>query len=234
MELSKLITIVIPCKNESTIIDLTLSLLNHQNNIQDVSVIVCDSSDDNTPDLLKNRNDDKFDLSIISGGLPARARNNGMKYVNTDYVLFMDADIFILDTNIINDLLWELRIRRGDLITTKIRTTNGKFNYVFRVFDIIQKMIRPITPFCLGGFMLFKSKTFKELGGFDESANVAEDYLLSKKVKSKKFRISDKVIFTTPRRFENKGLWYMLKLMVGSYFNRNNNKFFSQHNSYWK
>ena len=56
----------------------------------------------------------------------------------------------------------------------------------------------------------------------------------SKKVKSKKFRISDKVIFTTPRRFENKGLWYMLKLMVGSYFNRNNNKFFSQHNSYWK
>ena len=58
MELSKLITIVIPCKNESTIIDLTLSLLNHQNDIQDVSVIVCDSSDDNTPDLLKNRNDE--------------------------------------------------------------------------------------------------------------------------------------------------------------------------------
>jgi cellulose synthase/poly-beta-1,6-N-acetylglucosamine synthase-like glycosyltransferase len=234
MELSKLLTIVIPCKNESTIIDLTLSLLNFQNDIKDVSVIVCDSSDDNTIELLKNRSDDKFDLSVINGGLPARARNNGMKYVNTDYVLFMDADMFILDTNLLNDILREIRLKRADLITTKIRTTNGKFNYVFRVFDVIQKMIKPITPFCLGGFMLFKSKTFKELGGFDEEAKVAEDYLLSKKVKSRKFKILNKVIFTTPRRFENKGLWYMLKLMVGSYFNRNNKKFFSNHKTYWK
>ena len=234
MELHRLLTIVIPCKNESKIIDLTLSLLNFQNDIKDISVIVCDSSDDDTAQLLKDRKEDKFELSIINGGLPAKARNNGMKHVNTDYVLFMDADMFILDTNLLNDVLKEIRLNRADLITTKIRTTNGKFNYVFRVFDIIQKFIKPITPFCLGGFMLFKSKKFIELGGFDEEAKVAEDYLLSKKVKSRKFKISNKVIFTTPRRFENKGIWYMLKLMVGSYFNRNNKKFFENHKSYWK
>jgi glycosyltransferase involved in cell wall biosynthesis len=46
MDLSKFLTIVIPCKNEGKIIEQTLSLLNFQKGIQDVRVIVCDSSDD--------------------------------------------------------------------------------------------------------------------------------------------------------------------------------------------
>jgi uncharacterized protein YbcC (UPF0753/DUF2309 family) len=82
--------------------------------------------------------------------------------------------------------------------------------------------------------MLFKTETFNRLGGFDEEAKVAEDYLLSKQVFSDKFKIMNTTVFTPPRRFENKGLWYMTKLMVKSFFNRNNKKFFSNHNSYWK
>ena len=61
-----------------------------------------------------------------------------------------------------------------------------------------------------------------------------QDYLLSKKVSSNKFKITNKTIFTLPRRFENKGLWYMTKLMIQSFFNRNNKGYFSNHNSYWK
>jgi len=104
-----------------------------------------------------------------------------------------------------------------DLLTTKVRTTNGDYNYVFRSFDVIQKLIKPLTPFCLGGFMLFKTSTFLNLGGFDENAKVAEDYLLSKKVDSSKFKILNKTVFTSPRRFENKGVWYMVKLMIKVY-----------------
>jgi hypothetical protein len=82
--------------------------------------------------------------------------------------------------------------------------------------------------------MLFKMNTFNELGGFDEEAKVAEDYLLSKQIKTNKFKVYRKTIFTLPRRFENKGLWYMTKLMIMSFLNRNNKEFFSDHNSYWK
>ena len=42
MKLNNLITIVIPCKNESKVIDLALSLLNYQNNINGVKFIVAD------------------------------------------------------------------------------------------------------------------------------------------------------------------------------------------------
>jgi len=233
MELSKLLTIIIPCKNESKIIDTTLSLLNQQNNIEGVSVIVSDSSTDNTTSELETREKDKFNLQIIQGGLPSIARNNGVKYVTTPYVLFLDADMFILDFNLLTETINIMKKEKLHLLTTKVRTTTGEYNYTYESFDIIQKIIKPITPFCLGGFMLFKTKIFKKLGGFDESIKVAEDYLLSKKVKSNKFKIINKHIFTSPRRFKNKGVIYMIKLMFQSFINRNNKNFFQKHNSYW-
>lgn len=234
MELSKFLTIVIPCKNESKTIDETLTLLNFQDNIENVEVIVADISDDGTTHQLEVRNQDKFNLKIIQGGLPAKARNNGAQLVETPYVLFIDSDMFLLDSSLLIDSIKEMRLHKFDLLTTKVRTTSGKYNYVFRTFDMIQRISKSISPFCLGGFMLFRTDTFNELGGFDEQAQVSEDYLLSKQVEPKKFKILNRTIFTLPRRFDNKGILYMLRLMVRSFFNRNNKEFFSNDNTYWK
>lgn len=234
MELSKFLTIVIPCKNELKTIDTTLTLLNFQDNINNLNVIISDSSTDETTYQLESRTNDKFDLKIIQGGLPARARNNGIKYVKTPYVLFMDSDIFLLDQTLLTTVTTTMLKEDIDLLTTKIRTTNGKFNYVFKTFDLIQKLSKFISPFCLGGFMLFKTDTFNKLGGFDEDAKVAEDYLLSKQIKPKRFKILNTTLFTPPRRFDNKGVIYMMRLMIKSYFNRNNKQFFSNDNTYWK
>jgi glycosyltransferase involved in cell wall biosynthesis len=234
MRLNKLLTIVIPCKNESRTIDNTLTLLNSQNNIQGVKVIVADSSDDGTTYQLESRLNDEFDLSVVEGGLPAKARNNGAKRVETPYTLFLDSDMFILDNNLLTDSIKFMVSREIDLLTTKVRTTNGKYNYVFRVFDIIQKITKPISPFCLGGFMLIKTSKFNKIGGFDENAKVAEDYLLSKQIKGCRFKILNRVIYTPPRRFDNKGVIYMTKLMLSSFINRNNKDYFKNHNTYWK
>jgi len=234
MELPKLLTIVIPCKNESKTIDETLTLLNFQDHIDNVEVIIADSSDDGTTYQLESRKHDKFNLKIIEGGLPAKARNNGARLVKTPYMLFMDSDMFLLDSSLLTDSIMEMRLHRVDLLTTKVRTTSGKYNYVFRTFDVIQKISKRISPFCLGGFMLFRTDTFNKLGGFDEQAQISEDYLLSKQVEPKKFKILNRTIFTLPRRFDNKGVLYMLRLMIRSYFNRNNKEFFSNDNTYWK
>ena len=234
MELSKFLTIVIPCKNESKTIDSTLSLLNFQDNIDNVKVIISDSSTDETTYQLESRTNDKFDLKIIEGGLPAKARNNGARYVKTPYVLFMDSDMYLLDSTLLTTVTTMMLQGGIDLLTTKIRTTNGKYNYVFKTFDFIQKISKFTSPFCLGGFMLFKTNTFNKLGGFDEEAKVAEDYLLSKQIKPNRFKIINNTVFTPPRRFDNKGVMYMLKLMIKSFLNRNNKQFFSDDNTYWK
>lgn len=234
MRLDKLLTIVIPCKNELKTIETTLALINAQNDIEGVRVIIADSSDDGTTYRLESRANDDFNLTVIQGGLPAKARNNGAKRVKTTFVLFMDADIFILDPNLLRVAVKAMINSEIDLLSTKVRTSNGKYNYVFKAFDIIQRLVKPISPFCLGGFMLMRTSKFRELGGFDEDVLVAEDYLLSKKVKPSRFKLLNKKIYTPPRRFDNKGIFYMTKLMVGSFLNRGNKDFFKNNDTYWK
>ena len=239
MNLSDLLTIVIPCKNEKEIISKTLDLLNHQTNIRGVQVIVCDSSDDGYTSLVLREKSEfyldefNFKLTITNGGLPSRARNNGFKMVKTPYVLFMDADIFLLDSEILKNVVSKIKNENLDLVSVRFRTDNGDYNYVYKVFDVLQKLSMLISPFCLGGFMLTKSSKFKEIGGFDEEVKVAEDYVYSKQIKSNMFKIHNAFVYTPPRRFHNKGLWYMTKLMIGSVLNKNNKEYFKDSKSYW-
>jgi glycosyltransferase involved in cell wall biosynthesis len=239
MNLSDLLTIVIPCKNEKEIISKTLDLLNHQTNIRGVQVIVCDSSDDGYTSLVLREKSEfsldeyNFKLTITNGGLPSRARNNGFKMVKTPYVLFMDADIFLLDSEILKNVVSKIKNENLDLVSVRFRTDNGDYNYVYKVFDVLQKLSMLISPFCLGGFMLTKSSKFKEIGGFDEEVKVAEDYVYSKQIKSNNFKIHNAFVYTPPRRFHNKGLWYMTKLMIGSVLNKNNKEYFKDSKSYW-
>ena len=240
MDLNKLITIVIPCKNEKDIILKTLDLLNHQKNIQGVKVIVCDASNDGVTKLdLLNRLEyqhrtDMFDLHLMDGGLPAKARNNGFKIVTTPYVLFMDADVFLLDPKVLKRSVVRIHRYHLDLVTAKFRSDNGRYNYVYKAFDLIQTLSKWSTPFCLGGYMLVRSETFKSIGGFDEEIKVAEDYMFSKQIKPKKFGRINNIVFTPPRRFENKGVMYMLRLMLSSFFNNNNKEYFTNDKDYWK
>jgi glycosyltransferase involved in cell wall biosynthesis len=233
MNLRDELTIVIPCKNESEIIETTLSLLNKQKNIQKVDVIVSDSSTDMTTFKLETRDSDVFNLSIIQGGLPSFARNEGAKKVKTPYVLFLDADVFILNPDLLKEAVLLMKRKDLHLLTVRFRTTTGEYNYIYKAFDKIQGLTKPFSPFSLGGFMLFNIDVFNSLGGFDEEAKVAEDYLLSKRVTPKKFKALKSHVFTTPRRFKNKGVFYMIKLMLQSFFNRNNRAFFTKHNTYW-
>jgi len=238
MDLKKLVTIVIPCKNEKDIILKTLDLLNHQKDIHQVKVIVCDASNDGVtkPDLIERLeyNSDLFDLYLMEGGLPAKARNNGFKLVTTPYVLFMDADVFLLDPRVLLRSILKINKYDLDLVTTKFRSDNGNYNYVYKTFDLIQGFSKWFTPFCLGGYMLVRSETFKSIGGFDEEIKVAEDYIFSKQIKPKKFGRIKNIVYTPPRRFENKGVMYMLKLMLTSFFNHNNKEYFKNDKGYWK
>ena len=127
MDLNEELSIVIPCKNEKEIIDTTLDLLNKQKGIQGMKIYVSDSSTDNeTTFRLENRLSDVFTLRVIQGGLPSIARNNGAKKVKTPYVLFLDADIFLLDTELLKMSILKMKEKDLDLLTIKFRTKIGR------------------------------------------------------------------------------------------------------------
>ena len=232
--MNKQLTIVIPCKNEGRgVIDI-LKLVRKQQ--LDCQVIVADSSDNEETLLLlkKYQGSSPMVTRIVKGGLPSIARNNGAALVKTPYVLFLDADIFLQEPDTISKCLATAIGGDYDLVTCKFKTLDGKYDWIFRIFNIVQQLSSIFTPFAIGGFMLFKTDVFRALGGFDEEAKVAEDYLLSSKIKPSRFKVIDKIAYTSSRRFEKKGVWYMVKLMLGSWLNKNNPNWFKHDHNYWK
>jgi glycosyltransferase involved in cell wall biosynthesis len=228
------LTIIIPCKNESINIYDCVGLIAKQRNIQGIKVIIADNSDEEESLnwLYRTQIDFRYSLNIqvIKGGYPAKARLEGSKLATTPKILFIDADIMIKDS----DLLLKLSDYNRDLITVPF-TTEKEWNWVFRIFDIFQKIsIKLKTPFAVGGFQYWDTKAYWECGGYHEDELFAEDYSVSHRVNCKKFLLfNTKNVWTSARRFKNKGVWYMFWIMIKSYINRNNPEFFKQHHNYW-
>ena len=203
------LTIVIPCKNEGKGVINVIKLIASQ---IDCKIIVADSSDDIiTPLLLKKYQKQYPQIQVIDGGLPAVARNNGAKLVITPYVLFLDADMYVKSPSLIRDIVRKTIKGNYDLTTCKVTSLDGKYKWVWSTFNVIQWFSSITKPFALG-----------------------EDYHLSSKIKPRKFKVFDYYIYTPSRRFEKKGIWYMVKLMLKSWINRNNDSFFKNDQNYWK
>ena len=226
------ITVVIPCKNEGSGILRVLDLLRDQK--IPLKIIVSDSSDDDySINSLKKYVELNKDISLIKGGYPSVARNNGAKLSKSEFILFLDADIYIFDPLLIKNCLEPAIKEDLDLVTCKYKTIEKRYDWIFRIFDVFQWISSKTKPFCMGGFMLLRREAFLKLGMFNEEDKIAEDYRVSSKIKPRKFKIENFFIYTTGRRFDKKGFWYMTILFFRSWINRNNPEFFKKDYKYW-
>lgn len=226
------ITIIIPCKNEKDNIYECIGFIAKQVGANGTKVIIADTSD--TAESLewlykaKLHFRNQLDIEIIEGGFPAKARLDGSKLVTTPYILFLDADIMLQTKS----LLGECLAYHTDLVTVPFQTEKG-FNWIFRLFDIQQQISNLIgTPFAVGGFQLWKTEAYWKTGGYDETHLFAEDYWVSQKAE-KMIIHKTKGVWTSARRFKNKGFFYMFLISIKCYINRNNNSFFQKHHNYW-
>ena len=226
------ITIIIPCKNERDNLYECIGFIAKQSGISGTKVIIADVSDeaDSLIWLYKAKRDFKYslDIEIIEGGFPAKARLEGSKLVTTPYILFLDADIFLQNKFILGECL----VYDSDLVTVPFQTEKG-FNWIFRLFDIQQRISNWLgTPFAVGGFQLWKTEAYWKAGGYDETHLFAEDYWVSQKAENMIIH-KTKSVWTSARRFKNKGFFYMFWLSIKCYLNRNNSEFFKKSHNYW-
>jgi glycosyltransferase involved in cell wall biosynthesis len=233
MKIRDLLTVIIPCKNEKDLISITLGLLNKQSEIYGTKVIISDSSEDDTREIISNHRYENLNIEIVEGGFPSKARNNGAIISETPYILFLDADMFLVDSETIKKSMSQISEKSLHLVTTKFRT-KGRYFYVFPIFEFFRNWFLHHSVCAVGGFMLFNKEIFLEHGGFEPTYLFAEDYALSSKINYKDFGVVDTKVYTTDRRFRKKGLFYMTKMMVLSVLNSNNPKFFQNHHNYWK
>lgn len=239
MNLKDKVTIVIPCKNEEKYIERTIISIVKQTNIRGVQVIIADAnSTDRTREIIKKSTEtfkDILNITLIDGGPVGYGRNHGCELVSTKYVLFMDADVVLMDNDLINDTIFQMYHYKLDLLTCKSASygKDTRTKLAFKIFNFINKLLSFKIPFAVGTYFLTKRDKFRELGGFDESLKHSEDFCLSKKYNTKKFRISNHYIGQDDRRFIKTGYLGMTKLLIKGFFNRNNNDFFKEDINYW-
>jgi glycosyltransferase involved in cell wall biosynthesis len=198
-------------------------------------VLVADAnSTDGTPEIVMSFRD-RLNVSVIRGGMPSVGRNLGAAQAESDYVLFLDADIELAHGSVVRRAVELAQRKQLHCVTTDILCRDGNWidKAIYAGNDVFQFLSQLHRPFATGMFMMFDRKKFWELGGFHEQVLYAEDYLLTQKVGRRKFGIVRGGVYTTNRRFQKMGhlrvAWLFLKTAM-NYWNRN---YFLRDHKYW-
>jgi glycosyltransferase involved in cell wall biosynthesis len=232
------LTIVIPAKNESRNLPSLLTSLSKQDYpllpVTRVYVADANSTDDTIEVALSFHQ--RLRIGIIPGGLPSVGRNAGAVIATTPYVLFIDADIELPDDTLLRRAMEKMKARKLHCLTTAIRCSNGRTldHALYAGNNLVQRVSSWTKPFSTGMFMLFEKKRFDELGGFDERALYAEDYLLSKQVSPRRFGLVRGHVLTTNRRFQKMGHWRIARMFMKTALNSWNYQYFLRDQEYWK
>jgi glycosyltransferase involved in cell wall biosynthesis len=237
MTMKSELTIVIPAKNEAKLIPRLLTSLTNQDysKMRSTRVLVADAnSTDGTPEIVMGFRD-RLNVGVVRGGMPSVGRNLGAAQADSQYVLFLDADIELAHPSVVRRAVEAAQSRQLHCVTTNIICQGG--NWIDKIFyagnDFFQYMSRLHRPFATGMFMLFDRKKFWELGGFQEQVLFAEDYLLSQQVERKRFGIVRGGVYTTNRRFKKMGHLRVGWLFLWTAMNYWNQKHFLRDHKYW-
>jgi glycosyltransferase involved in cell wall biosynthesis len=234
-EISKLITIVVPCKNEEKYIHHLLDALREQD-IGDTRIIIADCSTDRTREVI-NRNRYSLNVEIIEGGPVSTAKNNGARLVSTPYILFIDSDVRFFSSTVIHDAVRTMEEESLDLIglNAKCYDDDRVAAVGFMLFNLVNNVLKYFSPFAVGAFMLTRRDRFEELGGFPERFATSEDFFLSRKYSPKKFKLLNHYFGQDSRRFKKMGYFGMAWYLIKNFWNRNNDAYWDKidNSRYW-
>ena len=231
------LTIVIPAKNEAEMLPKLLRSLCRQDYplMRETRVLVADAgSTDGTVELALSFLD-RLAIEVVSGGLPSVGRNAGARLATTKYVLFIDADVEMAEPTLLRRAMGAMQRRDLHLATTNIACRHGGFfdDVLYLGNNVMQRVGSKLKPFATGMFMLFEREAFWRLGGFNEKALFAEDYLLSKGVARERFRIVKGKVLTTNRRFQKLGHGRMVFLFFQTMMHSWDEEYFLRDRGYW-
>lgn len=235
MNLSEKITIVIPSKNEENYIAHLLDDLITQG-VGFTKIIVADCSTDKTREIV-NLYRPRLNIEVIEGGPVSFAKNSGASLVTTPYILFIDADVRFFKPTVIHDAVSALEANNLDLVglNAKCYDNDIRAQIGFTIFNVVNNILKYFSPFAVGAFMLTRRDKFEELGGFPEQYSTSEDYFLSRKYSTHKFRLLNHYFGQDSRRFKKMGYFGMTKYLIVNFWNRNNKTHWDKLDSskYW-
>lgn len=210
------LSIVIPAKNEELLLPRLLASIRAQK-FTDYEIIVADAhSTDHTA-----RRAAEFGARVVEGGMPGPGRNRGAKHARGEYLLFLDADVLLLEESFLEDGLKEMQDRHLDLATCRVSALHGTTSdrAFHEAYNIYTLAVQPLLPHASGACLWVKRTVHEQLGGFDEVVVFAEDHDLARRAKKQDFHVGilrkHKIAIST-RRYRKEGMMQIAAKFVFS------------------
>jgi glycosyltransferase involved in cell wall biosynthesis len=211
---SKLVSIIIPTKNEAKYIEKSLLSLKNQTHPHIETIVVDDLSEDKTAEIA----DKHADKVILKKTNIAQAKNLGARNASGDVLIFLDADT-MLSASWVERALSHLK--NHDSVVGRIIPIEKNINA--RFFGMLYDAALNLTGFTqrvnIGGIPIAVRKNiFERVNGFREDFTSCEDIDFIKKIKvAGKLKIDRSMLsFMTMRRFEING--YFKSSMQWAYY----------------
>jgi glycosyltransferase involved in cell wall biosynthesis len=210
------LSIIIPTLNEEQYLPILLSEIKKQD-FKDLEIIVADAgSEDRTLKIAKD-----CGCKIVSGGLPAKGRNEGAKAAQGAIFLFLDADNLYLPPGFLKKLLAEFERRGLDIASFPVFIKGNPFDFI--AYWIYNKFVQLTQKFSAYAFsaVLAKREIHQKINGFDEEIKLGEDHDFAQRgSKAGRFGfIKTRPVLTSARRFERDGRFktYSKYVLAGFY-----------------
>ncbi|MCR4313730.1 MAG: glycosyltransferase [Candidatus Uhrbacteria bacterium] len=168
-----MLTIVIPTKNEEAYLPPLLESIQGQT-FQPSEVIVADAySTDRTREIAQAHG-----AKVVDGGMISFGRNAGAREAQTDFILFLDADVELRDPEFLEKAIGEMLERHLDLATCDVFPLSDQYidHFLHKAYNIYARAWGSLYPHAPGFCMLTRRELHEKIGGFDEKATFCEDH----------------------------------------------------------
>jgi glycosyltransferase involved in cell wall biosynthesis len=188
MKSDQLVSIIVPLYNKEETIQLCIDSALKQTYKLFELIIIDDGSTDKSSFIVNTIKDDRIRYLIKKNGGVSSARNMGIKESLGKWIIFLDADDFLLSNAL--EVLTNLAVDNDDVSVHVANYYNisenkatlmckhkyqGVFNQPLKYFWNRSILTRP-------GNTLYERLIFDHIGGFDERISRNEDFFFSLKV----------------------------------------------------
>lgn len=222
--MNKKISIIIPARNEESIIKETIESLKSQEYSPFEIIVVVNNSSDKTYQIAKTFADTTLDFKEAIG--VCRARNEGVKKSEGEILIFTDADSFLSKGAF---LKIANKVRENTLGSVLGRADNNSFRgWLFFFYKNWTHRLK-IYQGVVDGVFFCHRNIFNKAGGFNEYKKIGEFEDIIKKMKKaggKYTLMTDCWATVSLRRYEEKGylktLLFWIRWKIVSLFKKDN------------
>lgn len=167
------LSIIIPTFNEERYLPKLLESIRRQT-FTDYEIVVADAhSKDRTREVAQ-----KYGALVVDGGLPSVGRNRGAVAARGEIIFFLDADVVLGSSRMLERMVDEFEHRKLDIATCLLRPLSKSVidHALYAIYNVYTFAVQKFSPHIPGFFIFVRRKLHETIDGFDETLDFAEDH----------------------------------------------------------